>query len=1251
MLQQLSEDLYRLFISRLIQQFVDARVFMERFKWPGGQEMARSFCGVIATFCIVFFSNNTFAGISDFPLVLSSSAKANTLIILDNSNSMDEAPNGSAVGSFSASSKSEIARGIIKQLLVDYQDKVNLGLMSYRINTPSNQQIHNSPYDASYNPANYNPAFTGNRSSTTKKYMATLNYTVSSTNYSTKVYYNVALPFYAGSNQGTQFCYSSTANAAANATYPDGFHNTETTSGPWDSYSCYKIKTGISDAAPPEPPTALGGNGYSVIGYNGQLNPTDSDFAQGLFDFGKRVVWYNVGPTWFANASPGRGFLHTPIKLLNTTQVTTLNAKLKCNVPSPGTGLGVNCATSGIQNAGLTPIEGTLLTAKDYFSGTWSSTAEGYTASAYPLPESCGKNFAILLTDGLPSTNKSGAILTNPATAITQSAAAAADLKTAKVQTYVVGFALPYGTDPNTLNTIATAGGTGNAYLATDQATLKAALDGIFLDIESKVSSTTALATNSTRLNTGVAIYQAKFNSADWSGRLLAYKLETNGTIHDPDADKDIEEDALWDSDSSGIFPAHSSRNIYTWNGTQGIDFKVSTWSSLDLSQQTALIAGGTVADGEKRLNWIRGDHSNEKSATNPSGTLRKRSKLLGDIVNSDPLYVDSVKSQYVGTTKMVYVGANDGMLHAFDAVTGAEKFAFVPKAVFSRFANLTSPSYVHQFFVDGSPQVGDANGKAILLGSTGAGGRSVFALDVSNPDSFDSSKVLWEYTDADLGYTIGQPSIGRLKDGTWVAIFGNGYESDNKRAFLYVINLMTGVRIAKIDTGAGNAAAPNGLATPTLLVDTDDANKSVVAAYAGDLLGNLWKFDLTGSLSDTTPPAFIGVPLFKARDVDGNIQPITAAPGISVHPRTSDPTNPRAGYMVIFGTGKYYESGDHAAISSPVQSLYGIWDTAVLSNGAWGSGTVITATNRSVLQQQTILSETTVAGNEFRVLSKNPLDWDTQRGWYLDLMVGNTRVGERVTDKPELNAGRAIFITQIPKLSSDPCKPAIGDSWIMAVDMEEGGRVVTNRDTTRNDKIVLDVNRDGIFNEADKIVSGPTTADAASGFKTILAGLSSGFTLIETTGRFDVLLSGIDALTTTASATATATAATTGANVAAKTKALAAAAVSAAAAAAATAGGDAAAVAAAAANAVAAAVTNATATTGGSASDAQAAAQAVAAAAAAAAQTAGISGLNVAIVAGINAAPLQGLDGVGVGIATPGPAVTPSRRSWRQLL
>lgn len=158
----------------------------------------------------------------------------------------------------------------------------------------------------------------------------------------------------------------------------------------------------------------------------------------------------------------------------------------------------------------------------------------------------------MLVTDGLPSTDKNGVAVTVPATALAKAAEAAAALKADKVETYVVGFALPFGTDPATLNTIASAGGTHTAYSASDATSLTAALDSIFVDILTKVSSASSVATNSTQLDTDTKIYQARFDSADWTGQLLAYPIKSDGTL-----------DAVaWDAGSAAKMPAHTARNI-----------------------------------------------------------------------------------------------------------------------------------------------------------------------------------------------------------------------------------------------------------------------------------------------------------------------------------------------------------------------------------------------------------------------------------------------------------------------------------------------------------------------------------------------------------------------------------------------------------------------------------------------------------------------------------------------------------------
>jgi type IV pilus assembly protein PilY1 len=278
------------------------------------------------------------------------------------------------------------------------------------------------------------------------------------------------------------------------------------------------------------------------------------------------------------------------------------------------------------------------------------------------------------------------------------------------------------------------------------------------------------------------------------------------------------------------------------------------------------------------------------------------------------------------------------------------------------------------------------------------------------------------------------------------------------------VVNLETGALIRKIDTGAGNSGNPNGLATPALL---PDQNRTIEYAYAGDLLGNIWKFDLTSATpgdwavaynDGATPPN--PAPLFKARYVSGSppvqvAQPITAPLEIGLHPN--------GGYLIFFGTGKYFEVGDNG--STAVQSLYGVWD----------KGARIVETDRSTLVQQKILAEPTVGGNTWRVVEKNPIIWGSKLGWYVDLLTPpppGTAQGERVVSMPILRSGRAIFTTLIP--SSDPCASG-GTSWIMEVDMVTGGRL---------DYSVFDVNKDTKFTNADNVNVGGVGIVPVSGIK-----------------------------------------------------------------------------------------------------------------------------------------------------------------------
>lgn len=626
----------------------------------------------------------------------------------------------------------------------------------------------------------------------------------------------------------------------------------------------------------------------------------------------------------------------------------------------------------------------------------------------------------------------------------------------------------------------------GTAYAAQDGLALKTVLTAAFNQAIS-VGSASAVATNSTRLDTNTLIYQARFDSSDWSGQLLAFAIDEN--------DGSIASTPTWDTDTPGLIPAFGFRNIFSYNPSstpKGIDF---TWANLDATtQQPTLRLTGETDDvlAQARINYIRGDASKEVQSNN-GGTFRNRNKLLGDVINSNPWFVGTDDFGYSnlpgtegssyqsyltttsGRTKALYVGANDGMLHAINAATGAELFAYVPGAIIPQLKNLTETSYgtglPHQYFVDGSPRAGDVyftsgggGWHTVLVGTMGGGARAVYALDVTDPDNFGATEVLWEYTDTDLGYTLTEATIVKMANGDWAAIIGNGYNSDNGHAVLYIINIETGALIKKIDTEAGSTTNPNGLATP-IPVDTD-GDHIADTIYAGDLLGNMWKFDISGPSAGSWGSAFGTLPapspLFVAKDANNVIQPITAKPQVGLHPD--------GGVMVYFGTGKYFEKNDNIVGATPqIQTYYGIRD-----DGSQVSG-------RSELVAQTIDAEDSLLGFDVRITSDNTVDYTSKDGWYMDLeSPALGREGERVISPSLLRGNRLIFTTIIP--SGDPCA-AGGTSWLMELEAINGGRLSTSPFDINEDGVftiddlakLLDTNGDGTVDSRDKglVVSG----------------------------------------------------------------------------------------------------------------------------------------------------------------------------------
>lgn len=582
-----------------------------------------------------------------------------------------------------------------------------------------------------------------------------------------------------------------------------------------------------------------------------------------------------------------------------------------------------------------------------------------------------------------------------------------------------------------------------NYYFAIDPGKLARDLEEVFNQVDIQVSSAAAIATNSTRLNEDTMIYQARFNPEFWSGELLAFKAD--------EGDGAVQDTPVWNA--AERIPHHTQRTIITANPPAGTSLvseggRMFEWSLLDpVSQQAPL-------GNEDVFHYIRGDRSGEISN---GGSFRNRAGVLGDIINSDPAFMgredfgygnatDDVAAAYrtfvqskSNRRNVLFVGANAGKMHAFDAETGDELFAYVPMAVYPNLAQLASPDYLHRYYVDGSPRVADAylNGqwRSLVIGSTGAGGRSVFVLDVTNPEptSINGNNVIWEFTHAEMGYSIPQPSIARMADGHFWAIIPNGYNSPGGQARLFLKRIHDG-HLVQINTGIGDG---NGLSA-AIPVDTT-GNRTTNYIYAGDLKGNLWRFDVSGNINSWNNTNNRRV-IFQARDADNRPQPITARPEVGRHPD--------GGYMIYFGTGAFFRVGDNVVHESDVRhSFYGVHDT--------GSATTITRTS---LTRQEIIYEGNQFNTDVRVVSAANAA-PNSRGWYLDLITPpNVFKGERVVSRAQLRFGRIIFVTLIP--SQNPCEFG-GDSWLMELDAITGQRLGYS---------VFDLNEDRDFDSSDYV-------------------------------------------------------------------------------------------------------------------------------------------------------------------------------------
>ena len=665
------------------------------------------------------------------------------------------------------------------------------------------------------------------------------------------------------------------------------------------------------------------------------------------------------------------------------------------------------------------------------------------------------------------------------------------------VVTYTVGFAI----DHPLLSDTATQ--SGGLYYTTDNADgLNQAFVDIARDITEQIGAAAGAAFSSSVVEAGSLLFLTQFNSADWSGDLLAFELDLDGNVAAT---------ATWsakESFESLSFndPADSTRVAYSWDlstggSNDGILMKDSHLnpagnglladyqSAPDGSSEAPLTAAAAA-----RLAYLLGSRAHEEPASDYDFRARNFDSIMGDIVHSQPVYVGEPTLQWPdsgafdygvgqhysdfvsalsGRAGTVYAGGNAGALHAFSADTGEEVLAYFPAHLASSDINggyhyLTDPGYTHRYYVDGSPVVSDVYVKAspagaaawrsVLVGSDGAGGKGLFALDVTDPGNFQNTSVkasqlvLWEFSDADdpnLGYTFSKPTIALLNNGKWAAIVGNGYgNSGGGKAELFILFLEGGLDgnwaygndYLRIPAGPGDPADPDGLSTPSVIdLDGDGMADRV---YAGSLSGQLWAFDIGSANTADWAIAHTGdSPLFTAVNNLGGSQPITTQPQVIRQPVISDGPDPNV--LVLFGTGQYLIEADKT--TTDTQSFYGVWDRS--------DGNL----DRTDLQAQAFLAGIGASG---RVIAPAEVDYagasgSIEYGWYLDL-----DPGERVVSDYLVRGEMVYFNTQIP--DDRPCAFG-GSGWLMSIKTADGG-------SADADAPEFDYNGDGIIDSSDTV-------------------------------------------------------------------------------------------------------------------------------------------------------------------------------------
>lgn len=551
-------------------------------------------------------------------------------------------------------------------------------------------------------------------------------------------------------------------------------------------------------------------------------------------------------------------------------------------------------------------------------------------------------------------------------------------------------------------------------------------------------------------------LFIALYRTVKWDGDLQAKSIDpTTGEVSDT---------AVWSAQAKLDAMPSDDRKIYTYdaNAGDGTKRKPFTWATLNDDEKALFMnkctnnllsqcpdlnetAREKVNQGETLVGFLRGQSSNEDQSGNTDLLYRDREHVLGDMVGAQPVYIKKPTFPYLdenyatfrdvtqaNRAAMVYAAANDGMLHAFDATTGAERWAYIPPMVMPNLYKLADKNYAskHQYFVDGSPSVGDicpnaptstcqaSEWKTILVGGLNKGGKGYYALDITNPDN---PKALWNFTDADdadMGLSYGNPIITKRADGTWVVALTSGYNntSGDGKGHLYLLNANTGRLLLKLSTTAGSSGTPSGLAKINGWVDTLNDN-TVKRFYGGDLFGNVWRFDTDNLVLPD------GAEATKLAEL-GNVGSVGVQP-ITTRPLLSEIETGGARYAVVtVGTGRYL--GDSDRNDKSQQSIYAIKDK--LTDVGYGR-----LRQDTTFVQQTLT--TNKAGTE-REASNNPVNWNTNSGWYVDLNPNNESPGERVNVDMQQQLGILAVAGNVPE--ENACTVG-GYAWLYFFDFRTG--------------------------------------------------------------------------------------------------------------------------------------------------------------------------------------------------------------------